>query len=96
MLELKLSMDARTALDECRRRGLRVRSEYPLPGHPGGRHWHFELPGRSGTLEITVWDDEVWAKVHPLRDGGWACSTARAMAEGTGASPAAWRGRAPS
>jgi|GEM_PF-3618097 len=88
MLEVKLPMAARAALVECRCRGLVMRRAYPLPGHPGGRHWHFGLPARSGTLELSVWDDEVWAKVHPLRDGGWARAVVCEMADGTVASPA--------
>lgn len=80
MLELKLGVGADDALAACQNRGLEVCREYPLADHPGGRHWHLVFPGRSGTLEISAWDDEVWVKVHPRRDGGWARNFARELA----------------
>lgn len=80
VLELKVELTAAQALDECRRRGLVVRSERRLAGSGGGRHWHLGLPGRAGTLELSETQDRVWLKVHPLRDGGWAGALAREIA----------------
>jgi hypothetical protein len=88
MLELDLKLTARQGLDECRRRGLVVRSERELAGRAGSHHWHLRMPGRPGTLELSEWQNRVWAielnewqnrvwvKVHPLRDGGWATALA--------------------
>jgi hypothetical protein len=80
VLELKLKLTARRALDECARRGLVVRSERELAGLTGSRHWHLRIPGHPGTLELNAWQDRVWVKVHPLRDGGWAKAFARDLA----------------
>jgi hypothetical protein len=80
VLEIDLQLDAEQALEECRSRGLVVRSERELAGCADSRHWHLGIPGRSGTLELSEWQDRVWVKVHPLRDGGWAESLARQLA----------------
>ena len=80
MLELDLALSAERALAECERRGLVVRSVRELAGRAGSRHWHLGVPGRSGTLELNEWEQRVWVKVHPLRDGGWASSLARELA----------------
>ena len=80
MLELDLDLTAEQALEECRRRGLVVRSERELAGRPGSRHWHLRIPGRPGTLELNEWQDRVWVKVHPLRDGGWATAVSHELA----------------
>ena len=76
MLELNLKLTTRQVLDECRRRGLVVRSERELAGRTGSHHWHLRMPGRPGTLELNEWQSRVWVKVHPLRDGGWATAVA--------------------
>jgi hypothetical protein len=39
------------------------------------------MPGQAGTLELSEWQGEVWVKVHPRRDGGWASDQARALAD---------------
>ncbi len=80
MLELDLKITARQVLDECRRRGLVVRSERELAGRTGSHHWHLRTPGRPGTLELNEWQNRVWVKVHPLRDGGWATALAHELA----------------
>jgi len=80
VLELDLELTAAQALDECRRCGLVVRSERELAGCAGSRHWHLAIPGRPGTLELNDWQERVWVKVHPLRDGGWASDLARELA----------------
>ena len=68
---------AKQALDACRRRGLLIQSERQLAGRTGSRHWHLRIAGRRGTLELSEAQGRVWAKVHPLRDGGWASDFAR-------------------
>jgi hypothetical protein len=72
VLELSVDLSAEQVLQECRRRGLEVRSERGLGGCAGGRHWHLHLPGRSGTLELNDCHGRVSVKVHDRRDGGWA------------------------
>lgn len=84
MLELDLRLTSRQALEFCLRDGLIVRSTRALAGAVGGRHWHLARPGRAGTLEISESGDRVWAKVHPLRDGGWAGAFARELAREVG------------
>ena len=79
MLELKLTFTASQVLDECRRRGLVIRSERELAGRIGSHHWHLRMPGHRGTLEVNEWQNQVWVKVHPLRDGGWATAMAREL-----------------
>jgi hypothetical protein len=87
MLELDLTLTAEQALEECRKRGLVVRSERELAGCPGSRHWHLGIPGRAGTLELSEWENRVWVKVHPLRDGGWARALAHELAAHRACSP---------
>ena len=82
MLELVVTMTADQTLEECRRRGLVIRSERELAGRPGSKHWHLAMPNRAGTLELGKSDGKVWFKVHPLRDGGWASRVAREIARG--------------
>ncbi|TME93024.1 MAG: hypothetical protein E6I34_06825 [Chloroflexi bacterium] len=77
MLVLELELTAKQALDACRRRGLLIQSERQLAGRTGSRHWHLRIAGRRGTLELSEAQGRVWAKVHPLRDGGWASDFAR-------------------
>jgi hypothetical protein len=80
MLRLDLSLSAEQALEECRRRGLVVRSERELAGRPGTRHLHLARPDRPGTLELSEAEGRVWVQVHPRRDGGWASDLARELA----------------
>ena len=79
MLELDLMLTGEQALEECQRRGLVVRSQRELAGRAGSRHWHLGLPGKPGTLELNEWQNRVWVKVHPLRDGGWATALAHEL-----------------
>ena len=79
VLELDLKLTAVQVLDECRRRGIVVRSERELAGRSGSHHWHLGMPDRAGTLELNEWQNRVWVKVHPLRDGGWATSVAHEL-----------------
>jgi hypothetical protein len=79
VLELDLTLSAAQALAECRRRGIVIRSERGLAGRAGSRHWHLGMPGRPGTLELNEWQNRVWVKVHPRRDGGWATALAQEL-----------------
>jgi hypothetical protein len=85
VLELDLRLTAQQALAECERRGLVIRSERELAGRAGSRHWHLGIPGQTGTLELNEWQERVWLKVHPLREGAWAAEVARQLAELTAA-----------
>lgn len=80
MVELDLALSAEAALEECRRRGLVIRSERELAQRPGSRHWDLARPERPGTLELSWWRGRTWVKVHPRRDGGWASELARELA----------------
>jgi len=80
VLERNLILTTQQVLDECRRRGLIVRSERELAGRHGSHHWHLRIPGRPGTLELSEWQNRVWVKVHPRRDGGWATALADELA----------------
>ncbi len=80
MLELDLKISGDQALAECRERGLVVQSERALAARPGSHHWHLQVPGRTGTLELNEWHNRVWVKVHPRRDGGWASALAQELA----------------
>ena len=60
-----------------RRRSLVVRSQRELAGRSGSRHWDLRIPGRTGTLELSAWQDRVCVNVHPPRDGGWATAMAQ-------------------
>ena len=53
VLELDLKLTAMQVLDECRGRGIVIRSERELAGRRGSHHWHLGIPGRTGTLELT-------------------------------------------
>jgi hypothetical protein len=79
VLELDLKVTADRALAECGERGLVVQSERAPDARAGGHHWHLRIPGRAGTLELNEWEDRVWVKVHPLRDGGWATALAHEL-----------------
>lgn len=81
VLELALALTSEQALAECHRRGLVVRSERELSGRAGSKHWHLRIPVRAGTLELNEWRGDVWVKVHPSREGGWATDLARELAE---------------
>jgi hypothetical protein len=81
VLELDLRVTPQQALAECHRRGLVVVRERELAGRVGSRHWHLRIPGRPGTLELNEWQERVWVKVHPSREGSWAIDLARELAE---------------
>jgi hypothetical protein len=72
LLVLNIDTSAEQVLEACHQRGLVVSSERELAGRPSSRHWHLRMPGRPGTLELNEWQGNVWVKVHPMRDGGWA------------------------
>jgi hypothetical protein len=80
MFEVDLELSASAALAECKRRGLVVQSERELAGLAGSHHWHLRFRDRPGTIELNEWQDRVWVKVHPRRDGGWATRLATELA----------------
>lgn len=80
VVKLALQLTAKEALDACRERGVVVRSERELAGHPGSHHRHLGLPSRRGTLELSELHGQVWVQVHPRRDAGWATGLARELA----------------
>ena len=80
VLELDLKVTADQALAKCRERGLVVRSERALAARAGSHHWHLRVPGRAGALELNEWQNRVWVKVHPMRDGGLATALAYELA----------------
>jgi hypothetical protein len=80
VLRLDLDITAEEALALCRERGVVVRTERELAGYPGSHHWHLELPGRSGTLELSELQGQVWVQVHPRRDAGWVSALAHELA----------------
>jgi len=56
------------------------RSERELAGRAGSHYWHLRMPGRPGKLELNEWQNRVWVKVHPLREGTWAADLAHELA----------------
>jgi len=80
VLELPLAISAEEALAECHRRGLVVASRRELAGRAGSNHWHLNVPGKTGTLELSEWRGKAWVKVHPLRRGTWALGVAQELA----------------
>ena len=79
MLAFDLKLTSAEVLEECRRRGLVVRSERELADRAGSHHWHLRIPDRPGTLELNEWRERVWVTVHPMRDGGWASALAKEL-----------------
>jgi hypothetical protein len=65
VVKLDLHVTAEEALVACRERGVVVRSERELTGHPGSHHWHLGFPSQPGTLELSELHGQVWVQVHP-------------------------------
>jgi hypothetical protein len=44
-----------------------------LKKYPGSIHWHYQQPGQSGTLEITLWPGgrRLWFSVQSRRNAWW-------------------------
>lgn len=80
MTEVPVHASVEDALNECLRRGLEIRSERPLAGRAGSRHYHLGFPGRPGTLELSEWQGGVWFSVNERRDCGWVSDFARTTA----------------
>ena len=80
MIRLDLPHGLEPALEECRRRGLVIRSERELAGRPQSRHLHLRFPDRPGTIEFSEAGGRAWVQVHPHRDGGWAWKLAEELA----------------
>ena len=68
-------------LKECLHHGLVIKLDTMIKTPPGGRHWHLGFQGMPGVLEVTDAGGEVILKVAANRDGGWATSLARALAD---------------
>jgi hypothetical protein len=80
MTEIELCVDGQQALQECLRRGLVVRTERELGGHPGSSHYHLAHPDKPGTLELSEWQGRAWFSVNERRDCGWVSGPARDIA----------------
>lgn len=57
-----------------KRHGLEVALKTTLAKYPGGVHWHLKKPGEKGTLEATLWNNELFLQVRRNRDGEWIMS----------------------
>jgi hypothetical protein len=57
----------------CISEGLEIGMKSSLATFPGSVHWHFKMPGKNGTLEITSFtrDKRIWAKVQSGRSADW-------------------------
>lgn len=57
----------------CDHMGLRQTMKGTLGKYPGCVHWHYKLPGQSGTLEVTAWPAErkLWITVQDRRRAAW-------------------------
>ena len=53
--------------------GLEVALRGSLRKFPGCIHWHARQPGRSGTLEVTLWPEQhrAWLTIQSGRAAGW-------------------------
>ena len=58
---------------ECAAHGLLLRNRSGLAKYRGCTHWHYGLPNRHGTLELTFWPKEsrCWASVRENRSADW-------------------------
>ena len=53
--------------------GLQVSLRGTLKKFPGCTHWHARNPGRSGTLELTLWPQQhrAWISIQSGRTSEW-------------------------
>ena len=53
--------------------GLQVPLRGTLKKFPGCIHWHAKSPGRSGTLELTLWPQQhrAWMTIQSRRAAEW-------------------------
>jgi hypothetical protein len=53
--------------------GLQVSLRGTLKKFPGCTHWHAKIPGRSGTLELTLWPQQhrAWISIRSSRAAEW-------------------------
>jgi hypothetical protein len=58
-----------------------------LKKYPGSTHWHFRIPGHSGTLECTWWPsmNRLWLAVHGNRQADWQDPVIQAFTTSFGA-----------
>lgn len=76
MTEYELNLpqgDVIAAVERCAaEQGLQI-MRGDLGKYPGSTHWHFTLPGSSGTLEATWWPkrERLWLATHDNRSAAW-------------------------
>ena len=53
--------------------GLQVSLRGTLKKFPGCTHWHTKSPGKSGTLELTLWPEQhrAWISIQSRRAADW-------------------------
>lgn len=51
--------------------GLEVALKTVLTKYPGGVHWHLKKPDEKGTLEATLWNNDLFLQVRRNRKGEW-------------------------
>jgi len=53
--------------------GLQISLRGTLKKFPGCTHWHARSPGRSGTLELTLWPQQhrAWITIQSGRTADW-------------------------
>jgi hypothetical protein len=53
--------------------GLQISLRGTLKKFPGCTHWHAKIPGRPGTLELTLWPQQhrAWISIQSGRAAGW-------------------------
>ena len=79
MIELRVERTAKDILSECAKRGLVIKLD-TIEKKRMARHLHLGFEKHPGVLEVTDLGDAVVLKVASNRDGGWAESLARELA----------------
>lgn len=87
MIDVPLQASVEATLEECLRRGLQIRSARELGGSAGSHHYHLCLPSRSGTLELSESQGQVWFSINERRDCGWVTDFARSVAAAVAPEP---------
>ena len=52
-----------------------------LAKYPGAIHWHYKMPGQTGTLEVTASENrkEIWISVQSGRKAEWIPAIAKQL-----------------
>ena len=89
MLALEVELPEVGGLDQvekiveqtCTSRKLHMTVKVSLRSYPGSVHWHFRKAAKSGTLEVTFWEQErrLWLSVHVNREGEWTTTEMKAL-----------------